>query len=188
VVLSLYIVIDEIGGGRMIKKIFPFAIFLIFLGFLARGLQLNPKEMPSALVGKTITQKSFKVYPEQSLKTFQDWSPEVLIIHFWATWCDSCQQDVIELEKLHQMHLGKLIGVYYKDKLSHLRPWQTLHPKLFDSIILDKQGRLGMELGVVATPETFIVDTKGVIRYRYQGPLSDDLIQKEILPLLRQLH
>ena len=187
-VLWPYTVIVVIGGGLVIKKIFPFILFLIFLGFLARGLQLNPKEMPSALIGKTISSRSFKVYQQDGLKTFSNWQGQVFIIHFWATWCDSCQQDVIELEKLQQMHLAKVLGVNYKDKLANLKSWQKLHPQLFDNIILDREGRLGMDLGVVATPETFIVDSKGVIRYRYQGPLSDELIQKQILPLLRQLN
>jgi cytochrome c biogenesis protein CcmG/thiol:disulfide interchange protein DsbE len=91
VVLWPYTVIVVIGGGLMIKKIFPFILFLIFLGFLARGLQLNPKEMPSALIGKAISSRSFKVYQHDKLKTFSHWQGQVLIIHFWATWCDSCQ-------------------------------------------------------------------------------------------------
>ena len=168
-----------IGGGLMIKKILPFLLFLICLGFLARGLQLNPKEMPSAQIGKVISDQSFQVYQQKELKTFQDWRGQTLILHFYATWCDSCQQDILQLQSLQNFDNASMMGIFYKDTLKHLKNWQVLHPKLFHQIILDPKGRLGLELGVVATPETFIVDRKGVIRYRYQGPLSDEIIQKQ---------
>jgi cytochrome c biogenesis protein CcmG, thiol:disulfide interchange protein DsbE len=177
-----------IGGGQMIKKILPFLLFLICLGFLARGLQLNPREMPSAQIGKKISSQTFQVYQQNGLKSFRDWSGKPLIVHFYASWCNSCQQDTLQLQNLQTNTKALMIGVFYKDQLMHLQDWLALYPKLFHHIILDPKGRLGLELGVVATPETFIVDANGVIRYRYQGPLSFEVIQKQILPLLRQFN
>lgn len=172
----------------MLKKLLPLGLFLVVFIFLLRGLQLNPREMPSAQIGKPLPPMMLTLWGENKKNSyFSTYQGMPLIIHFWATWCDSCQQDVLELEKLHQLKMATLLGVNYKDKPKALTAWLALNRMMFDDLILDKDGRLGLELGVVATPETFIVDKNGVIRFRIQGPITNPIIQNQILPLLKEL-
>jgi cytochrome c biogenesis protein CcmG/thiol:disulfide interchange protein DsbE len=158
----------------------------VICGFLARGLQLNPKSMPSVQVGKHLPTQSFQLWGQSKPQQFSKWQGELIILHFWATWCDSCQADILQLEQLHQKTNAILLGVNYKDKTKALQEWMFLHPDVFSDIILDKEGRLGLDLGVVATPETFIIDSKGVIRSRFQGPITEQLIEQQIIPLLEE--
>lgn len=184
VVLWLYIV-----GGEMLKKFLPLGIFLLILVFLFRGLQLNPREVPSAQLGHSLPSMSLQLWGEKQKKTnFAQWQGQPIILHFWASWCDSCQQDVLELLKLKNLSFPRLIGVNYKDHTKDLKRWLLVNPSIFDDLIIDKSGRLGLELGVVATPETFIVDKQGVIRFRYQGPLTREVIEKQIMPQIQVLN
>lgn len=172
----------------MLKKFLPLGLFLVILLFLFRGLQLNPREMPSAQMGKSLPSMTLRLWGEDKKTTnFSHWRGRPFILHFWATWCDSCQQDVLELEKLKSLEIIKLVGVNYKDQNKAVNNWLSVNPKIFDDLILDKKGRLGLELGVVATPETFIIDKQGVIRFRYQGPLNQAVLEKQMIPMIQEL-
>ena len=173
----------------MLKKFLPLGVFLMILVFLFRGLQLNPREMPSAQMGHSLPSMPLQLWGANQKNTyFSQWQGQLLILHFWASWCDSCQQDVLELIKLKNLSATRLIGVNYKDNTKDLKKWLLVNPSIFDDLIIDKNGRLGLELGVVATPETFIVDKQGVIRFRYQGPLTNAVIEKQIMPQIQVLN
>ncbi len=171
----------------MTKRIWPLLVFIMICGFLARGLQLNPKTMPSVVIGKKLPEQSLSLWGQKNHPvTFSKWQGQLIILHFWATWCDSCNQDIAQLQSLHQKSKAQLLGINYKDTKQELQKWLLTHSEIFDDIILDKKGLLGMDLGVVATPETFIVDKQGIIRFRYQGPLTETVIQQQILPTLAE--
>ncbi len=172
----------------MLKKFLPLTIFLVILLFLFRGLQLNPREISSAQIGKDLPSITLKLWGEDKKTThFSSWRGKPFILHFWATWCDSCQQDVLELEKLKSQHIASIIGVNYKDQIKAVDQWLSVNPKIFDDLILDKTGRLGLELGVIATPETFIIDKQGIIRFRYQGPLNQAVLENQMIPMIQEL-
>jgi len=160
----------------MLKRTIPFILFVLTCVFLARGLQLNPQAMPSAQIGKQLPASI----------DLQGMQGQLIILHFWASWCDSCNQDVAELKELHQKTHAKLLGVNYKDTAKALQRWLTINQNIFDGLIIDKQGLIAMDLGVVATPETFLIDKKGIIRYRHQGPLTMEIINKKIVPILQE--
>lgn len=154
-------------------KVWPLAVFLILLLILGRGLQLNPKEMPSARIGTQVP----------SMTKLDVMKQKVYLLHFWATWCDTCLEEALFLEKIKI----PLVGVLYKDTMTNFKTWKKIHPNHYQILIQDNKGILGLDMGVVATPETFVIDKHGVIRYRYQGPLSKEIFHKNISPLVHQL-
>lgn len=160
----------------MLKRWLPILVFLIICGFLWRGLFLQPKLIPSAKIGQHV--------PDD---LFSKWHGQVYLIHFWASWCDSCEQEQMLIADWVSNHKIPLVGINYKDHSEQAKPFIQLWGKSYVDMIEDPQGKIGMDFGVIATPETFIVDKRGVIRYRHQGPLTREQFVKEIEPKLQEL-
>ena len=158
------------------RKIYPFlplfSIVLLVI-ILARGLQLNPKDIPSAAIGK----------PLPKVQSLDKMAHQIYLLHFWATWCDSCAFESLILNQIDV----PIVGVLYKDTSIHLKKWLNTHHNPYELLLKDPKGRFGFDMGVVATPETFLIDEEGIIRYRYQGPLTEDILRSEIYPLMQKL-
>jgi len=160
---------------------------LLFLGtavFLYRGLYLDPSELPSAMIGKP--------FPEFSLPTVQanrtlsraDLLGKPALVNVWGTWCVACRVEHPVLNKLAQQ--GVLIyGINYKDEDAAAEKWLTEFHNPYTLNIADAQGTLGLNLGVYGAPETFLIDAKGVIRYKHVGVI-DDVVWREQLAHLYQ--
>lgn len=166
----------------MLKKIFIVLPFLLLCAILFRGLQLNPQETPSAKIGQKIPEvmihetMSNQVYPISQLygKPF--------VIHFFASWCENCEAEMPNLLAWQKLNQVPVIGINYKDKLEDFQKWMQLWGTGFNAWMMDENGNFGFDLGVVATPETFLVDAKGQVFYRIQGPLTDDVIHQQLQP------
>jgi cytochrome c biogenesis protein CcmG, thiol:disulfide interchange protein DsbE len=158
-----------------VTRTIPLLVFLVLCGFLWKGLHLQPKVMPSAMIGKTV--------PE-SLK--RKGSP--YLIHFWASWCDSCEQEQSLIAQWVDAKHIPILGVNYKDNPEQSKSFINLWGRSYVAMIADDSGHLGFDLGVISTPETFIVDKNGIIQYRHQGALNRDVIEHEIEPILRELN
>lgn len=159
-----------------IKRWLPLLIFLLICGFLWRGLFLHPKEMPSAKIGREVPHE-----------LFSKWKGQVYLIHFWASWCDSCEHEQLLIADWVAHHHIPIVGINYKDKAQQAKPFIQLWGGSYVETIEDPQGKVGMEFGVIATPETFIVDQFGMIRFRHQGPLTKDIFINQIEPQLQEL-
>jgi len=149
----------------------PFIIFVL-LGFLLwRGLYLDPKDIPSALVDKTFPEFKLPTLVSGETKTQASLQGDVHLVNVWGTWCISCKVEHPFLVKLAQQGV-KIVGVNYKDENEPARQWlQELgNPYLYS--VDDEAGTLSMDLGVTGAPETFFVDSKGVIRHKHQGPIT----------------
>lgn len=105
----------------------------------------------------------------------------------WASWCTSCRIEhplLIELAKRNDV---VLVGLNYQDQRPAAQKWLTRYGDPFRYTVLDLDGRLGMNLGLVGVPETFVIDKKGIIRRKFAGPLTAQQIQTELLPLIKKL-
>lgn len=149
----------------------PFLIFLVLGFFLWRGLYLDPKDVPSALVGK-----SFPAFDLPDLMSEQRYQQNLLtgkvqLVNIWGTWCVSCK---IEHPYLVQKAAEgvSIIGISYKDDNEAARRWLNDLGNPYAAIVVDEEGLLGLDLGVTGAPETFIVDAKGIIRYKHTGVIT----------------
>lgn len=161
----------------MLKKLISLIILLIFLFFLGRALFLNTNVQNHT--GEGQTELSFRAFElkSQAMLSIKQWRGSWFLLHFWASWCDNCQLELPILQKYQA--ILPIIGVRYKDASK-----PSIWSNLFTAEFADPQGRLGLELGVMATPESFLINPKGQVVYRYQGPLTHAMIKKEILPRL----
>lgn len=173
----------------MRRFLLPLAVFIVLAGFLAVGLRLNPREVPSPLIGKPVP--AFKL-PQlhASGKTFgpEELRGKVWLLNVWASWCVSCKQEhpvLIELDKQKKI---AIVGLNYKDDRTAAIAWLNRHggdPYVVSAV--DADGRVGIDFGVYGVPETFLIDKNGIIRYKHIGPVTPEAIQTKILPLAEEL-
>ncbi|MGJ8692258.1 MAG: DsbE family thiol:disulfide interchange protein [Thalassotalea sp.] len=171
-----------------IIRFLPLILFFVLGVVLYRGLFLNPQAMPSALVGKKFPAFSLtQLRNEQQTLTSSDLTGDILLINVWATWCPSCRYEHPYFLELAKNKRFKIYGLNYKDERVAAIKWLDDLGDPYQFSIFDPLGRLGLDLGVYAAPETFVVDHQGVIRKRYAGPIDRKVWLKEFEPLITQI-
>lgn len=191
------------------KFLVPLALFLVLVGFLGYGLNLNPREVPSPLIGKPAP--AFRV-PQLQLadKTIspEDLKGKVWLLNVWASWCVSCRQEHPILVELAKRNPVPIVGLNYKEvrgdggletkgldaqgeltlARERARQWLVEHGgDPYFASAMDLDGRIGIDYGVYGVPETFVVDQGGVIRYKHIGPLTWEALRDVILPKISEL-
>ena len=173
----------------MRKGIVPLTVFLVLVAFLGIGLTLNPRELPSPLIDKPLPQFSLpQLSQPQKAFTAADMKGKVWMLNVWASWCVACRIEhpvLVELSKTDKSVL--IYGLNYKDKREDALQWLTRFGNPYAESISDTQGLVGIDLGVYGVPETFIIDKQGVIRHKQTGPITPEVLQDTILPLMRKL-
>ncbi|MEM6300824.1 MAG: DsbE family thiol:disulfide interchange protein [Pseudomonadota bacterium] len=152
----------------------PLAAFFALLVLLFRGLSLNPQELPSALIDKPLPQFELRSLLGTQAVTERSLLGEPVLVNVWATWCISCRVEHPYLQRLSDQGV-KIVGVNYKDEDTAAKQWLMDYGNPYHSNIVDKQGTLGLDLGVYGAPETYFVDAAGIIRYRHVGVIDDRL-------------
>ena len=105
----------------------------------------------------------------------------------WATWCVACRAEHPVLMQLARSGKVNIYGLNYKDEREAAKQWLLRFGDPYIANAFDADGRVGIDWGVYGTPETFIVDQQGVIRHKHIGPLTQEIVRDEILPLVQQL-
>ena len=168
-------------------RIIPVVLFVLLTVFFWRGLSLNPQELPSVQIGKVVPDFSVPQLQDPDLvfssKALRN---QVLLLNVWASWCSTCAQEHDFLVGLARKGII-LYGLNYKDNPQDAGHWLAEWGNPYKEVGQDRDGAAAMELGVYGAPETFVIDKKGIIRYRHAGIINQDLWEKEILPLMRQL-
>jgi cytochrome c biogenesis protein CcmG/thiol:disulfide interchange protein DsbE len=174
---------------RVLRYLVPMGIFLGVLGFLFIGLGLNPREVPSPLVGKPAP--AFQLPrlddPAQTVGR-DDLLGKVWMLNVWASWCAPCREEHPLVIDIARRKLVPVYGLNYKDQTQAARGWLANLGDPYTATLVDANGRVGIDFGVYGVPETFIIDRQGVIRYKHTGPLTVEVVRKRIEPLLKELH
>jgi cytochrome c biogenesis protein CcmG, thiol:disulfide interchange protein DsbE len=172
----------------MLKFIIPLALFITIAVFLALGLNLKPGEIPSPFINKPAPSFSApKLDNSSETLTPGDLKGKVWLFNVWASWCVSCRAEHPILNSLAQQQAAVIVGLNYKDKPDDAKAWLDSLGNPYNVSIMDQDGRIGIDWGVYGVPETFVIDKKGLIRYKHTGPITDDDIQQTFLPLIAQL-
>ena len=172
------------------KRFFlPLGIFLILSVFLAVGLKLDPREVPSPLIDKPAP--PFKLAqlqdPARTLAP-EDLKGKVWIFNVWASWCVACMQEHPLLVELSRQNLVPIYGLNYKDKRDEAIEWLRRYGDPYQASLFDADGRVGIDYGVYGVPETYVIDKQGVIRYKRIGPVTPDIVQSKVAPLIAELN
>ncbi|UVM23452.1 DsbE family thiol:disulfide interchange protein [Pseudomonas wadenswilerensis] len=158
--------------------VLPLAVFLLVAVFLYRGLFLDPSELPSAMIGKPFPAFALASVDGKPL-TEADLLGKPALVNVWATWCPSCKIEHPYLNKLAEQ--GVVIhGVNYKDDNAAALKWLAEFHNPYQLDIRDEQGSLGLDLGVYGAPETFLIDAKGIIRYKHVGVVDATVWREQL--------
>jgi len=155
------------------KKIIPLILFLVIAAFLFLSLNSNPSKLPSPLLGKmfpSIEGKDF--YTDESIKSTELFADTMTLVNVWASWCITCRKEHEMIMNIAKNTDLQLIGVNYKDTKVDAEKYLEIMGNPFDLIIFDPNGKIGMDLGVYATPETFLVNQNGLILYKHIGEID----------------
>ncbi len=169
-------------------KFLPLVIFVVLAWFLYNGLGRDTKKLPSPLIGKAFP--NLEVEDFQTREKYQLQSRlknKVSLVNVWASWCVTCRAEHQMLKKIAKVSSVQMVGVNYKDTKKEGKRFLKILGNPFDFIVFDDKGKLGLELGVYATPETFIVDKDGVIQFKRIGEITPQIWQEQMLPLIDKL-
>ena len=173
----------------MKRYLLPLGVFIVLAGFLAVGLRLDPREVPSPLVGKPAPAFTLPLLdaPGQMLSS-QDLRGKVWLLNVWASWCVACRHEHPLLVELAKSGVVPIYGLNYKDERADAMKWLGQFGNPYKASISDTAGRIGIDFGVYGVPETFVIDKAGVIRHKIIGPITPDALRDEILPLVKKLN
>ena len=170
------------------KLLWTVGIFAALVVLLAVGLTLNPREVPSPLIGKPAPAFELPLLREGQ-KTFasREMLGKVWLLNVWASWCEPCLQEHPVITALAKTLPAPVVGLNYKDARENALPWLQRHGDPFYLTVFDGSGRIGIDYGVYGVPETYVIDKKGIIRYKRIGPVTPEVVAKKIAPLVKAL-
>ena len=164
------------------------AAFAALVVLLAVGLTLNPREVPSPLIGKPAPAFDLPLLHAPD-KTFshKEMLGKVWVLNVWASWCPPCLVEHPVVTALAKSGIAPVVGLNYKDAREDALRWLQRNgdPYLFS--VQDSAGRIGIDYGVYGVPETYVIDRRGVIRYKHIGPLTPEAARDKVEPLLKEL-
>ena len=183
----------------------PLGLFVALVVFLAVGLTRDPREIPSPLVGKPAPAFSLPVLVGDQSFSPADMKGKVWLFNVWATWCVACREEHPLLVAFAKQSQVPVVGLSYKEiqpqdlasgPLTQAQQMQLARERSLRFLqrqgdpytlsVLDLDGRVGIDYGVYGVPETYLIDRDGIIRYKRVGPLTPQILQDTLLPLIRQ--
>jgi len=172
----------------MNRFVLPLGIFALLVVLLGVGLSLNPREVPSPLIGKAAPPFELPRLHEPG-KSFSpaDMKGKVWVFNVWASWCAACRDEHPVLAEFARSGLVPLYGLNYKDKREDAIEWLKRFGNPYQASIVDTEGRVGIDYGVYGVPETYVIDKQGVIRYKRIGPVTPQILKEKMIPLITEL-
>ncbi|MSQ18347.1 MAG: DsbE family thiol:disulfide interchange protein [Betaproteobacteria bacterium] len=172
----------------MTKFLLPLGGFIAIFAFLFIGLGLNPREVPSPFIGKAApTFELGNLHRPDSRFGTQDMAGKVWLLNVWASWCVACRDEHPLLVDLAKQDTIPIVGLNYKDKQDQALAWLKQFGNPYRVAVMDADGRIGIDFGVYGVPETFLIDKKGIIRFKHIGPITKKAWEEKMLPLVREL-
>jgi cytochrome c biogenesis protein CcmG, thiol:disulfide interchange protein DsbE len=170
------------------KRWLPLVLFLVLVGFFAKGLFLNPREVPSPFIGRTAPAFTLPLVEDPS-RSFSpaDLKGQVWVLNVWAPWCVSCRQEHPLLMQIAQSGRVPLVGLNWKDKQREARDLLMRTGSPYVAVPEDLDGKVGINYGVTGTPETYLIDQAGIVRMKHIGPISPEVWQTKFDPKLKEL-
>ena len=172
----------------MTRFLVPLGVFAVLAVFLAIGLQLRPSEVPSPLLGKPAPAFSLPELhaPDKHIGP-ADLRGQVWLFNVWASWCVSCRDEHPLLLQLARMGEVPIYGLNYKDTRQDAVRWLQQLGNPYAVSAFDEAGQVGIDYGVYGVPETYVIDREGIIRHKHIGPITEQVLRDEILPIVRKL-
>lgn len=167
-----------------LKLFIPLAVFVGLAGFLWRGLSLDPSHLPSALIDKPMPEFQLASLTEEGkILSKADMAGKPYLVNIWGTWCTTCYYEHPYLVELAEQGVA-ILGVNWRDDRDEALAWLERLENPYTKIVEDPDGRLVLDLGVAAAPETFLVDSQGIVKYRHTGQFTMEVWKRHFAPLM----
>ena len=161
----------------ILPAIFFLLILLIFFYLLI--IDRNPSELPSTLLNKNAPKfETVSLLKEKKFVSSDIFGKEIILVNFFATWCKPCRDEHSYIKRFSNQEGIEVIGINYKDSTQKAIEWLKELGNPYSNIAVDKNGRIAIDWGVYGIPETFIVNSKGIIKYRHVGPVTEKIYKK----------
>jgi len=169
------------------RALIPLGIFLVLAALLFYGLQLDPRKVPSPLVGKPAPE--FQLESLKQPGQMLDRSVllgKVSLVNVWASWCPSCRQEHGELMRIARQSDVQIIGYNWKDSREAGLLMLRQYGDPYSLSLFDPDNRAGIDWGIYGAPETFVVDAEGIIRHKHIGPVTPEVWERDLRPLVER--
>ena len=170
----------------LLKRFMPLIIFAVLVALLAVGLTLNPRLVPSPLIGKPAPEFELPLLLKQGSFSNKDLIGHVTLVNVWASWCFACRQEHEVVKSLARKGV-RIIGLNYKDEPDDAKNWLSKLGNPYQFIAADYSGRIAIDWGVYGAPETFLIDKSGIIRHKVIGPLSSEENYEALMSVMNSL-
>ena len=178
----------SIARPLVAPSLWPLVIFVVIGAFLGAGLWLNPREIPSPLIGKPVPEFELAPVKGRTLGLASaDLRGEVAVVNVFASWCTACRDEHPLWVELARRRTVPVHGLNYKDKPDAAARWLDELGDPYTRTGADLDGRVGIDWGVYGVPETYVVDKRGVIRHKVIGPITRAIVDERLAPLVRRL-
>jgi cytochrome c biogenesis protein CcmG, thiol:disulfide interchange protein DsbE len=176
-------------GLAFLKFLLPLAGFAVIAAFLYKGLWMDPREIPSPLIGKPAPDFDLPAVDDPARRiSRKDMLGKVWIFNAWASWCVACREEHPVLVEFSKQGMVTIIGLDYKDTRAEGGRWLSQFGNPYQASVFDEKGLVGIDYGVTGVPETFVVDKEGIVRYKKSGPVTPELLQGTLVPLIKKLN
>lgn len=175
--------------SKSLKSLTPLVLFLALAALLFYGLKLDPRKVPSPLVGKPAPEFSLPALQDPArMVSDADFKGKISLINVWASWCVSCRAEHEELMKLSREEQDiQILGLNWKDDANDATRMLRTFGDPYVVSAFDPDNKVGIHWGVYGAPETFLVDAKGIIRYKHIGPIDRKVWEQTLRPLVQEI-
>ena len=161
----------------IIPSIIFFSILLTFFYLLI--IERNPSELPSNLINKNVPKfETESLLKNENFVSTKEFGNEVVLVNFFATWCKPCRDEHKYIQRFSNERRIRIIGINYKDNPKKTVQWLKSLGNPYSDILLDKKGIIAIDWGVYGIPETFVINSKGIIKHRQVGPITKKIYKK----------
>jgi cytochrome c biogenesis protein CcmG/thiol:disulfide interchange protein DsbE len=189
--MTEHVRVHPMHGKEHFPRLWSFTPLLVFLGMIVLfgiGLTMNPREIPSPLIGKPVPVFDLSAVKGRKLGlSSASLQGEVSLVNVFASWCTACREEHPLLMDLRRSGVVPIHGLNYKDKPDDASRWLNQLGDPYTRTGADINGRVGIEWGVYGVPETFVIDRHGRIAYKHIGALTPQALQEKIIPLISEL-
>jgi len=165
--------------NHLLKIPFIFFSIILLIFFYLLIIERNPTDIPSALLNKKVQQfETSSLFNSQKFNSSQEFDNNVVLVNFFASWCKPCKDEHKFIKKISEKKNLKIIGINYKDNPKKAIEWLEKLGNPYSNVAIDRNGEIAIDWGVYGIPETFIVDAKGIIKFRHVGPITKKIYKK----------
>ncbi len=170
------------------RYLIPIGVFLVLGGFFFVGLQLDPSEVPSPLIGKTAPAFDLPELKDLEQRVSDaDLKGRPTLLNVWATWCGGCRQEHEMLMQLAKQGGVPIYGLNYRDERTGALRWLDQLGDPYVAVGYDPSGTASLDWGVYGAPETFLMDPQGVVIYKHLGPMTVTAWREEFMPRIQEM-